>query len=146
LNKLIGRIRGDCEDFYRNVYQEMVLYYNRKTDELQTVVKHELECQQNEVEQFVKTQQKMQIELNKQEGALNHEKQIFSELNDIYSKSNRIEYIIEFFSFCKGQLEVELASLQLYYNERLTEQSNELYDVQDCIMTIVDDIDEIKRR
>jgi hypothetical protein len=86
LNKVVQRIHRDCEAFYGNVYQEMVTWYERKTEELQTFIKQDLQCQKIEIEKFANIQQKLQIEYDKLEGTLNCEKEVFVQLNAVYSK------------------------------------------------------------
>ncbi len=86
LDKVVKRIRHDFEVFYETTHQEMIAYYEVKTEELETNIKQALHYQQIEIEQFTMVQQQLQIEYEKIETSFSYEKEMSFKLETTYCK------------------------------------------------------------
>ena len=128
-DQLLQRIRQDFESFYSSIYQQMVEYYQTKTNELQTNLNQILQFEQNQFEQNELIQNKLQREYQGIEKDFNYEKDIFINLESTFSKLNS-----------------DLQLIQRRNDDELQRQSNELYNLQEGIMAIAYHIDDVRRR
>jgi N-glycosylase/DNA lyase len=85
-DQILQRIRNDFESFYSTIYQQMIEYYQTKTNELQTNLNQILQYQQNQFEQNALIQNKLQREYQIIERDLNYEKDIFINLESTFGK------------------------------------------------------------
>jgi N-glycosylase/DNA lyase len=86
IDQLLHRIRRDFENFYSNISQQMIEYYQTKTNELQTNINQILQHQQNEFQQYKLIQNKLQRENERLETDLNYEKEMFINLQSTLCK------------------------------------------------------------
>jgi hypothetical protein len=93
LDKIVQRIRHDFEAFYASIYQQMVGYYQTKTEELEITIQQAPNYQQIEIEKFTMIQEKLHVEYEKIQTSLTYEKEIFIKLENTYGK-------MKFLFFC----------------------------------------------
>jgi hypothetical protein len=86
LDKSIKRIRHDFEVFYATIYRQLNAYYESKTEEVTREVEQTSHYQRLELEEFVMTQQTLQVEYEKVQHTLTYEREIQTKLESTYCK------------------------------------------------------------
>ena len=128
IDQLLQRIREDFQSFYSSLYQQMVEYYQTKTNDLQININQMLQHQQNQFEENAAIQSHLEREFHGIQTDLNYENEIFINLESTFNKLN-----------------ADLQFLQRRNDDELQRQSNELYNLQEGIMAIAYDIDDVRR-
>jgi hypothetical protein len=82
----VQRIRHDFEAFYGSIYQQMLIYYETKGEELETNVQQAVHYQQIEMEKVTVVQQKLHLEYEKVQTSLTYEREVYAKLENALGK------------------------------------------------------------
>ncbi|CAF1116324.1 unnamed protein product [Adineta ricciae] len=128
LDESIKKIRRDFETFYATIYREMTTYYETKMEDLDKEIEQTTRYQRVEYEEFVASQQTLQVEYEKIQYSLTYEREAYSKLELTYSR-----------------LDDEYKSLDVACVEQLEAQAKEVQSLQERIVDMAYDINEIQR-
>ncbi|CAF1024786.1 unnamed protein product [Rotaria sordida] len=127
--EIIKKIRHDFELLYRTIHQETILFYEKKSKEIQIESEKITEYQQAEHVEHVKILEKVQSEYEEVQKKHSYEKEILMKSEATYS-----------------ELESNLKTIQIQHNEKFEAQTTELQYLYESIMVMVSSVEEIQRR